>query len=352
MKKIVAVILAVVLCAAAMSACSGTNDSFVATVVEWFSGKTPDPVPEGDFLTDSAPAAAAAVCANEISGFVGADKAQTEAALKEYGLTSVSYVGVYSDTVPSGSVVGFTMPESYVFEADEPIVCTYSLGKKPAAPAAAGEVPNVVGKTPAEAVAALAAAGFSKYSIAYDYSSAQASEIVFKQSVSAGKTAKFSTRITITVSKGPRPASGSAVGDTANDFTLPLMNGGSAKLSSFRGKVVLINFWATWCGPCVREMPDIQQLQAHYGSNLVVLAVSVDGAGDNQEVKDFVANNGYTFRILRDYNGAVKAGTYPSNGIPLTVIVDKYGVISYTIVGAPPDAYSVYKSQIDIARAR
>lgn len=128
-------------------------------------------------------------------------------------------------------------------------------------------------------------------------------------------------------------------GDTAPDFTAQLVDGSTVTLSDLKGKPVLINFWATWCGPCVMEMPAFERLMEDYGDEISLVAVN---CGDDAEtVKDFVEENGFTFPIALDEDFEITM-TYPSNGIPYTVIVDSEGVITHISTGAA-DADTMYE---------
>ncbi len=128
-------------------------------------------------------------------------------------------------------------------------------------------------------------------------------------------------------------------GDTAPDFTAQLVDGSTVTLSELKGKPVLINFWATWCGPCVMEMPAFERLMEDYGDEISLVAVN---CGDDAEtVKDFVEENGFTFPIALD-EGFEITMKYPSNGIPYTVIVDSEGVITHISTGAA-DADTMYE---------
>lgn len=134
-------------------------------------------------------------------------------------------------------------------------------------------------------------------------------------------------------------------GDTAPDFTAELCDGGSFTLSEHSDEVVLINFWATWCGPCVREMPAFEKLKADgiEGFDLVC----INCMDDKETVDSFVKTEGYTFNIAYDVDGSIEQ-YYPTDGIPYTLIVD-HGVISKIYVGAM-DAefqYNEYKSAIE-----
>ena len=136
------------------------------------------------------------------------------------------------------------------------------------------------------------------------------------------------------------------VGNQAPDFTITIRDGSTFTLSEKRGKVVVLNFWASWCGPCVREMPAFQRLYEEYGDEVQILAI--DGLEESARMEDFFENNDYTFPAAYDEEDVVNA-LYPSEGIPYTVVIDQEGIVRYTYVGAS-DAetqYGIYKSAID-----
>lgn len=137
-----------------------------------------------------------------------------------------------------------------------------------------------------------------------------------------------------------------SVGDTAPDFTAALADGSEFTLSDEQGKVILLNFWATWCGPCVREMPAFERLKEDYGGDVAILAVNC--MEDADTVAAFIEENGYTFPIAIDEEGVVSM-KYPTQGIPYTLVIDADGVIQNIYMGAA-DAdtqYKEYKSAID-----
>lgn len=117
-------------------------------------------------------------------------------------------------------------------------------------------------------------------------------------------------------------------GKKASDFSLKDMLGRPRKLSAYRGKVVMLDFWATWCGPCRIEMPTVQKLSREYRlKGLVTFAVNV---GETPaKVKPFLAKNGYTMPVLLDSDSAV-SGLYQASAIPTLVIIGKTGnVVAY-----------------------
>ena len=124
--------------------------------------------------------------------------------------------------------------------------------------------------------------------------------------------------------------SGIEVGDKAPDFELKLLTGEVVKLSDYKGKKVMLNFWATWCPPCKAEMPDMQKLHEAYKEEIVILAVNMDVQND---VAGFAKEMGITFPILLDEKNEVN-GTYKILTIPTSFFIDEKGVISHKFNGA------------------
>lgn len=121
----------------------------------------------------------------------------------------------------------------------------------------------------------------------------------------------------------------------AIDFTLESIEGNQVNLESLRGKIVLVNFWATWCGPCRIEMPVLEKIYREFSDHgLVILAVNV--AETTEDVEAYLAENDYTYTILLDADGSV-ASQYGASGIPTSVIIDREGRITRRFVGAYPE---------------
>jgi peroxiredoxin len=125
--------------------------------------------------------------------------------------------------------------------------------------------------------------------------------------------------------------------ETAQNFTLRDVDGREVVLSSFSGKVVVISFWATWCGPCKEEMPHLQKMLTELGDRgLVVLSVSTDDARSVSKVKPFVSKMGYTFPVLLDKESTVISAFNPAKTLPYTVIVGRDGQIARRTSGYTP----------------
>lgn len=125
-------------------------------------------------------------------------------------------------------------------------------------------------------------------------------------------------------SQGAGPAA--LTGQTAPSFAVPQLEGGSAGLASYRGRVVVMNLWASWCPPCRAEMPDLQRLYAAYRSKNVVV-LGVDQGESAQRVSAFAASLGIHYPILLDQEQQY-GRVYAALGLPTTVVVDANGVVA------------------------
>lgn len=136
--------------------------------------------------------------------------------------------------------------------------------------------------------------------------------------------------------------------DKATDFTLRDVDGNSVSLSQYAGKVVVMSFWATWCGPCKEEMPHLQaMLNDRADKGLVVLSISTDDARSVSKVKPFIVKSGYTFPVLLDKDSTV-IGTYnPAKTLPYTVVVDKAGNIAKVTQGYNPGDETALAATVD-----
>ena len=111
------------------------------------------------------------------------------------------------------------------------------------------------------------------------------------------------------------------------EFVLSGLDGAEHRLSDLRGRVVLVNFWASWCQPCVREIPNLQRLHASYaGEPFEILAVDVEE--DENRVRHFVTQQGMTFPVLLDRDGRQFAA-WGSQVLPTTFVIDAAGMVRY-----------------------
>jgi peroxiredoxin len=122
------------------------------------------------------------------------------------------------------------------------------------------------------------------------------------------------------------------VGQTASDFHLSSLDGEPVALSDYRGQVVVVNLWATWCPPCKAEMPAINTFyKAYRDEGFVVLAVN--SQEDAATVQTFIQANGFSFPVLLDQQAEV-INRYQVRGLPTTFIIDRDGIIRYVHTGA------------------
>jgi peroxiredoxin len=138
-------------------------------------------------------------------------------------------------------------------------------------------------------------------------------------------------------------------GALAPNFTLPDINGKMVSLSDYRGQVVLLNIWATWCAPCVEEMPSLEKLhQELKDEEFVILAGSIDESGA-AVVRPFMKKHKLNFPALIDSAGILK-DLYQTTGVPESFVIDKQGRILEEVIGprdwAAPGALKYFRSLI------
>ncbi len=123
------------------------------------------------------------------------------------------------------------------------------------------------------------------------------------------------------------------VGKVAPDFALVDLNDKEVRLSNLRGKVVFLNFWATWCKPCKEEMPSMEVLYRNFEKDgLVVLAVSIDRVTTTKDIPPFIKSMNLSFPVLIDSWGKTDM-PYKRLGVPETFIIDQEGVIREIVIG-------------------
>jgi len=151
--------------------------------------------------------------------------------------------------------------------------------------------------------------------------------------------AQYATRILLVLLVGAflyailRPGNpGPVIGQTTPDFQLMDLEGRKIQLSAYRGKIVVLNFWATWCAPCVEEMPSLNRFQEAFApQGVVVLALSVDE--DEQALRKFAADHQLKVIIARDPDRRVSAG-YQTFKYPETFVLDRQGRLVRKLIGA------------------
>ena len=130
----------------------------------------------------------------------------------------------------------------------------------------------------------------------------------------------------------------------APDFTLPTRDGGSLSLDQLKGQVVMINFWATWCGPCRQEMPLLQQIQSKYEPlGFTLLGINVEP--DSAAAKTWLTQVPVSFPILFDVQNKV-AESYGVQGMPSSVFIDRSGNVRFVHRGYQPGDEAKYADMI------
>lgn len=138
--------------------------------------------------------------------------------------------------------------------------------------------------------------------------------------------------ILISVKREETPRTKAVVGLNAPEFSLSDPSGKTYTLSELKGSVVFINFWATWCPPCIEEMPSIQNLYNGFKDYKGFRMVTILYKDDYNKAMAYLKQNNYTLPVLIDRDGK-SAKAYGVTGVPETYIVDKSGVLREKVIG-------------------
>lgn len=137
-----------------------------------------------------------------------------------------------------------------------------------------------------------------------------------------------------------------SVGTTAPDFTLNSLKGEEIHLKQLRDRTVFLNFWATWCAPCRKELPELERFYRTYkDSGLVVLAVNVDQQRSN--VENFLVEAKIDSLIVLLDPAAKAVGLYNPQGMPASFLIDRQGVIRYRHLGFSREVLQEYEEQVE-----
>ena len=155
---------------------------------------------------------------------------------------------------------------------------------------------------------------------------------------------KFLAGLALSVLATSSLAASDLAGKPAPDFALKSSTGANLRLSEYRGDVVMINFWATWCGPCRQEMPLLDQLYSRYQRvGFSLLGVNIDD--DSSRAMDMIHELGVSFPVLFDARKEVSK-LYDVDAMPVTVLVDREGNVRYVHKGYKPGYEEMYLDQI------
>ena len=142
----------------------------------------------------------------------------------------------------------------------------------------------------------------------------------------------------------PSRGEGLETGRPAPAFKLPDTGGQQISLDQYKGKVVLLDFWATWCGPCRMTMPVLESLQKEYPDRLVLLAINIQEPKD--AVQEYVRQHNLKSRVLLDEQGTV-GGQYGTDAIPMQVLIDKAGIVRDVLTGYNPRMAKKLREEIE-----
>ncbi|MGC7870221.1 peroxiredoxin family protein [Desulfosporosinus sp. SYSU MS00001] len=172
------------------------------------------------------------------------------------------------------------------------------------------------------------------YDVEGNKNKSQDSPAANSASVENAKSASTSAGASTNTHQGQSLTVGLENGNLAPDFELQSVNGETVKLSSLRGKKVIVNFWASWCPPCRLEMPEMENYYAkNKNTGFEILAVNLTSAEKSlAEVTSFMKADGITFPVLLDKSGDA-ARLYNISSIPASFILDSQGIIRDKIVG-------------------
>lgn len=135
--------------------------------------------------------------------------------------------------------------------------------------------------------------------------------------------------------------------EQAYDFSWKDTNGNTVRLSELKGKVVLLDFWATWCGPCKMTIPYVEQLYEDYENKGVeVIGVNLDQGVEESTIIEFVKEKGMKYLVIRDASGNVSS-KYGVTSIPRFFFIDKQGRIANVVIGYKDDMYQAFSEELD-----
>tara|TARA_B100000902_G_C27146325_1_gene831306 strand:+ start:365 stop:829 length:465 start_codon:yes stop_codon:yes gene_type:complete len=130
--------------------------------------------------------------------------------------------------------------------------------------------------------------------------------------------------------------------NAGHSFLMRDINGKVVNLDKHKDKIIMLNFWATWCAPCMAEMPHLQKIQHKYKDELLLIAVSVDEARDKSKIKPYIKSRGYDFTVVHDDDRSLMAFYNPTMELPYNVIINHNREIVYQSAGYQPGKELVF----------